>query len=351
MTDPEALHTAARRYCAEHADAWRVKYGEIAKRNERPATSGLLKKLGLTVGRTSDEGNRTFPRYKILDAILIEIERRIGSDFASLDDLRVWLVACAGAAYHEETREPDLRLSSIQETFMPESQERIRALGPKAKIVVEQSSEKKREVQHQAMKEERDSFTSYLNCLSSEELGAVARLSYRRTLSESESERLWALLGTRWGVDGHWYPHDRSSDSEPPPDTTAFQAEPFFDRRLVESLQKLIRRQGRARVYELREGRAVEYELDVDILRPWYNFNEGFWLDDSADWIVYASYEGSVTVGGAHLLPALQETWSNWSEYLYSDSEPGIERAVGPGVRSTSVRVAPPPGWEPPSDG
>lgn len=345
MTATESLHTAARRYCIDRAKYWRAKYAEIEKRNERPATLGLLAKLGLTVQHQTREGSATFPRYKILDAILIEVERRIGEEFPSLPDMKLWLIAAAQSAYEEEARPPDLVMSSMKEAFSPDVRERLQALGRKAKIVLGHESEIDRTLQNGAMKDECDSFAAYLNGLSSDGLANIEGLAYRRTLRDNESDRLWSLLGSRWGVDGQWYPTDRGGEDAPPEDTVAFQAAPFFDNRLVEAIQGVLRREGVTRVYELREfASSANYELDIELLRPWYTLDEGYWLDDSADWILYASHEGSVTVGGARLLPALKEVWSNWYEYVYAARALGVEREVGPGVMSTSVHVAPPPG-------
>jgi hypothetical protein len=305
--------------------------------------------LGLRAPGRSDEGRTIYPRYNILDAILVEIERRTGAEFTSREDVTRWLIAASRAAYEEETRPPDLVFSNISETFSPDFQERIRALGPKAKIVGGQGLVKDRAAQHRAMEEECDAFATYLTRLTEDDLVLVAPLPHRRTLDDSESDRLWSLLASRWGVDGQWYPLDWG-DEAPPRDTVAFRADPFFDKRVVQWLQHLLKRDAAVRVYELREGgRSADYEIDVELLRPWYTFDEGYWLDDSADWIVYASHEGSVTIGGARLLPALQEVWNNWHEYLYVTPEAGVERQVGPGVMSITVSVEPPPEWEHPT--
>jgi hypothetical protein len=193
------------------------------------------------------------------------------------------------------------------------------------------------------MQEERDALGTFVSSRSHSDLASVEPLPYRRTLSDDESGQLRSLLQTNWGVvNGEWYPFDRSQDDAPPANAVAFRSEPFFEPRLVESLQALLRRSGTRHVYELREGNtSADSEIDVELLRPWYNFDEGYWFGDSASWLIYASHEGSVTVGGERLLPALQQVWRNWSEYLYKGRELGAEQQIAPGVWSTSVEVEP----------
>jgi hypothetical protein len=56
------LHTAGRRYCLDRYDYWWKRYIEIQ-------TKGHDRK-----GNHTDEALRVFPRYNILNAILVEVE-------------------------------------------------------------------------------------------------------------------------------------------------------------------------------------------------------------------------------------------------------------------------------------
>ena len=343
MTDAEALHTAARRWCSERADRWRAQYDESARKIERPAKGGLLGELGLTTPGHPREAPNLVPHYKVLDAILVEIERRTGHEFSSLPDVRHWLMAAARTAYEEESRPPDLVIPSMKDAFSSDVRERIQELGPRAKVVVGGAREDDRARENRTMEEECEAFGAYVSALEGIDLAAVAPLPSRRTLSDEESQRLWSLLKSQWGVDGFWYPLDRSGHDTPPPDAVAFQAAPFWDNKLVEALQGIFRAAGLVRVYELREdAQSADREVDLELLRPWYNLNEGFWLDDTGDWVIYASHDGSVTVAGARLLPALKQVWRNWAEFTYSPPELGVERLVAPDVTTTSLRVEPP---------
>jgi hypothetical protein len=303
MIEAEALHTAARRYCMERTTGWAAN-------------------------------------------ILAEIERRTGDQFATVEELIPWLVAAADAAYADATRQADLTIS-FRDAFLPEMRARISQLGPKAKIVVGDLSRGAARAQETAMREERDAFVTYIGALSAQALAQVSPLPYRRTLADMESERLWSLLKMRWGVDGHWYPIDRDENDAAPRDAVAFQAQAFFDPSTLDVLLAVLRQHGTARVYELREGRhSADHEMDVELLRPFYNFNEGFWLDASRDWLIYASYKGSVTVAGETLVSVLCSVWPSWREHTYTAAQYGAETEVGPGIVSKAFRAEPPPGWE-----
>jgi hypothetical protein len=340
----------------ERADYWRAQYAEIAKNSERPAKSGLLRTLGLTVPGRSPKGLSIYPRYNLLDATLVEIERYVPADFSSLEDLRASLVASCEAAFGEETRPPDLVLSpddlfSSVDDVPPFSKlgDEIKALGRNAKIVGGHESERNRRTKSRAMQEERDAFIQFVSTRTEADLSAVEAFPYRRTLGDDEIDRLLAMLKSRWGIDGEWYPLDRAPDADPPADAVAFRARPFFDKRLVGALQSMFAATGVERVFELREGgSSASYEIDLALLRPSYNFDEGYWFDRSADWVIYASQDGSVTVGGASVLASLKSVWHDWSDHLFTEVELGEQREVGPGVWSTSVAVEPPPGWSPP---
>ena len=74
----------------------------------------------------------------------------------------------------------------------------------------------------------------------------------------------------------------------------------------------------------LRELRELETDADTEIelesLEPVYTGAEGFWLDASFEWLLYASHESSVTVAGATLLPRFRQAWPAWADRLYDAS-------------------------------
>lgn len=74
-----------------------------------------------------------------------------------------------------------------------------------------------------------------------------------------------------------------------------------------------------SRLWELRElDTDADCELDLEIFEPAYTGAEGFWTDRSFDWLIYASHEGSLTVAGRQLLPAFQQAFPQWREWIYA---------------------------------
>lgn len=77
----------------------------------------------------------------------------------------------------------------------------------------------------------------------------------------------------------------------------------------------LLSSRGVTRIWELRDY-GVEYCQDVLLFNPTYNGYEGYWTSDDLDWIVYASHEDSVTVGG-WLLDRIKARWSDWEQHIW----------------------------------
>ena len=280
MNQVEALHTAARRYTAEHAAKWGQRYSDLLADEDR-----ARRRKGLpepTTYNYSQEALATFPRYQVLDAIHAAVEALTPSDLGSLDEAREVLAATGASAESIFTRPPN------------------------------------GEAEQRAMNEEREQFAQYIRGLSNEELAEVDALPYRRTLTQAESTRAWKELNERWGVDGYWYPLDRPPDADPPPHTQAFTAEPFFEQDLQEHLRAALADLGVSRAWELRElDTDTNKEIELAVLEPVYTGAEGYWMDVSLAWLVYASHENSVTVAGERLLPELLRRWPDWRQHVY----------------------------------
>ena len=108
---------------------------------------------------------------------------------------------------------------------------------------------------------------------------------------------------------------------QPPPHAEAFNSDPFFDAQPQQHLRDALSELGVSRLWELRElDTDTNKELDLAALEPLYTGAEGYWTDATLDWLVYASHEGSVTVAGERLLPALQRRWPEWTQHGYDPS-------------------------------
>ncbi len=261
MTPCEALHTAARSYCQERIDYWHQRYSQLGQ-------------PGFRDGRHySDRHKKVFPRYNVLECILVEVER-----------LRP--EAC------RDLREFRNRLWSIGQSAQGHCTEYPRGT-----------------IEQRATQEERDLFSAFVDDLQAEALEEVMPLPYRRTLLDEESREVWDRIGQLFGLEAHehWYP----LQGERPPNTVAFAADPFYQHLPISRLQSLLADAGVSKVWELREY-GPEYEMDLALLDPIYNGAEGYWTSESLDWLLYASHESTVTVSGAWLLVRIQAVWPEW---------------------------------------
>lgn len=264
---PIALHTAARRYLMMVHSRWTERYAEIG---------------GGRSGAYTRQELDTFPRYNVANAMLEEVER--------LQPDEAWTLA--------EARERVVEAGACAQTVFTD---------PAGGVI-----------QARAMAEERSAFESYVRTLTEADLAHIEPLPYRRVLRASEVERGWRDLHDAWGVKGYWYPLDES----PRPDVIAFQA-PYFDRDVGgTALRRILDSRGVGRVYELREYGA-NYELALALLDPEYNGAEGFWYaapggPGAREWLVYASHESSLTIGGSWLIEEVKALWPSWDRYLWT---------------------------------
>jgi len=217
-----------------------------------------------------------FPRYNVLKAIRVEIERIDPNELDDLADTRELLLLAGAAAEDDFTRKP---------------------IG---------------EIDANAMANERHRFSDFIHGLSEFDLHSVSPLPYQRVLSESESDALWNRLRNRWQIaSGYWFPLAGCTL----PDVVAFQDRPFNDFSSTYCINDLLTSRGISRVWELREY-GPEYDLDVSLFDPHYNGAEGYWSSGDLDWIVYSSHESSITVGG-WLLVEIKARWPEWNQRIW----------------------------------
>ncbi len=245
---------------------WSKKYSEL-----------LSEEKGRLMSDYSDKALYTFPRYNVLNAILVETERFRPEEFESLEDARNFFKLIANEAQDIFTKPPN-----------------------------EKNSEK-------AMLEEREKLCKFIDKLKEQDLLSVEPLFYRRVLSEKESDSIWEKLKSRWDIPKwYWYP----LAIEKPENIEGFQ-DTYFEKEVgAEKLQEILRNRGVDKIYEIRED-GLAYEFELSIFEPDYNGAEGFWYDVNYDWIIYASHESSITIGG-WLLNEVKAVWTNWEERIWS---------------------------------
>ena len=264
--DIENLHAAARRYCMERGHFWRKQYFELDKEGRHNGRS------------LSDEALNIYPRYNCLDAILVEIEKYTPDDFSS----------------YLEGKDILIYAGNTSESLFTGSQSGI------AK---------------KAMQQERENFIEYIENIDHEQLKTIEPLFYRRVLSESESKSLWAMLQEKWNIQpkSHWYPLiDLSIDG-----LIAFQEEAFDHNFGIQNIRHILLKNGIKRVWTLTEF-GPEYELDISEFEPLYYHTgtENYSFSQQADWVIYASHEGAITIGGKVLIDEIKTKWPDWKCFV-----------------------------------
>jgi len=276
MTQNEAIHTAARRFCQERYDRYRAQYLE-----------GCGFRPGSSLMHAPSEAVRTFPaRMDMLDVIQIEIERLVPADFKHLKEARI-------------------RLCQVAEE------------GPcSPRLVV------RRDGAPEIMKEESADLIAYLQGVPANDLWNVPPLPFRRTLSDAERDAIWESLAERWHFErnGYFYPmEDRST----PDRMVAFKGSAFAssDAGPAALVRRILREWKTRHIWHLWAGRAfrgADCEADLDLLHPVSLAFEAYWTDSSYDWLIYTSHEGSITVAGNALVERLTAAWPGWQEHLWS---------------------------------
>jgi hypothetical protein len=264
-----ALHAAARRYCLERHAYWSQLYSELVRKRGDRQRDGY---------HYTPEALATFPRYNVLNAIRVELERFDPGKLGDLDDTRGLLILAGETAQDDSTQKP---ICAIDE---------------------------------RAMAEERSDFCRYLGELNLADLSAIEKLPYRRVLTSAESNAIWSGLQSRWETKkkGYWFPLAECKI----PDVVAFKTRGFEEAVAYDRLRETLASRGIGRVWELREY-GPEYEEDVALFEPYYNGAEGYWSSGDLDWIIYASHESSVTVGG-WLLAELKTLWPAWQAHVWT---------------------------------
>jgi hypothetical protein len=148
-----------------------------------------------------------------------------------------------------------------------------------------------------------------------------------REVDTSERDTLLLRLKDEWrvGPAQFWFPIAISGDENRPAHTEAFQALAFEEELTTETFRKILFDHQVEKAFELRESDDI-CEIELSQLYPIYTGLEGMWFTSQLDWLVYASHESSVTVGGKWLLPAVKAAWPNWEKRIYTT--PFYERTL-----------------------
>jgi hypothetical protein len=240
------LHSAARRYCMDQFSHWSALYEQIARNH------------GVNYTQAS---YNTFPRYSLLCIILNEVEKIDADHLPGFEELGSRLVEAG-------------RLASRWPIDTPAN-----------------------ETARLAIEDEREKFCTYIESLTPDSISFVEPLPYRRTLIPAEVESLWRRIEKRWGTSGrsYWYPFGEKTE----PTLAVFDSTAFEKHISHRQLRAVGLSLGFSRLYELREFGEGNCIMAIDLWQPRYaRDGEGFWVSDNLEWIMYASHESTITVGG-----------------------------------------------------
>lgn len=255
--DSGALHTSARRYLMARYDELTREYSELPR--DGRARDGY---------HYTTEAKRLFPRYNVVEAMLVEVER--------LD--------------------PDA---------LPEPLPLADALRLAADTARSPMTEASGGVEARAIEDERRLFRAAVDRFASGVGLDAAPLGYRRVLGPAESADWRARLAARWGVVGTaWHP---VLVHPVPDDVLVLREEAMWEEEHAGRVRRVLRDLGVGRVVELRE-HGVDHLLDLDLFAPTYTGAQGVWTDSGLDWVAHASHEWTVAFGGS-LATALPAAW------------------------------------------
>ena len=275
MDETTAVHTAARRYCEARFSEW-VQVYEDLQRNENWRVENLFK----PGWDYSEAAYKTFPRYRVAKNTRIEVERLRVDPRVSLSEMRKFLLEAsvkAEAALHAEL---------------------------------------KNKLAQAVIHEEAEDFRVYVEALTPRDLAQVAPLPYRWVLSKQDSERLWDGLRRTWSIgDDYWFPLKQGAM---PPNILPFHTDYFDSINGQDILRDALRKHSVSTVFLLHEFGDPDYEVELGIFEPGYrDGGEQYSTSVQSDWIVYASHESSITVGGEWLIDVFRKLHPECAGHTY----------------------------------
>ena len=224
----------------------------------------------------SEAAYALFPRYRLDEAIELEVERSTGLEFPSLEKTRGMLIEaciCALSILNREFQYSGLACVSLRDEFK--------------------------------------TFELYIKGLDPVQLSSIEPLPYRRVLRDLESKELREKLRTTWGAVGYWHPLAKCA---PDANVIAFHKELWNQRNGTALLFGAMQERAVERCFLLREG-PTDYELDRALMDPTYSGEESFATSDF-EWLLYSSHESSISVAG-WMADFFRMQWPDWENITY----------------------------------
>jgi hypothetical protein len=275
MDEKTALQTAARRYCQARFSEWVETYKQLQQKE-----GWQVEKLFQPGWSYSNEAYKTFPRYRIANDTLVEIERLVADSSASLNELKASLIEAAAKA--------------------------------QAKLELQLTNR----LAQEALREETEDFRIYIETLMRNDLVSVEPLPRRRVLNAEESREIWQDLKRTWHIEeGYWFP---LRNGPIPPHVLAFHTDYLQNIDGLKLIRKELEKRHVSTVFLLHEFGDPDYEIELGIFEPGYrDGGEQYSTSEQMDWMIYASHESSITVCGQWLTEIFRKLHPECTERTY----------------------------------
>jgi hypothetical protein len=151
-----------------------------------------------------------------------------------------------------------------------------------------------------------------------------------RILPQAEADAAWAALAHAWDIRAQiwWFPLVETRRTG----VAAFEAASFHATLGPSWLRGVLAARGVEAVVHFPEfAESPVHETSLGDASFRYDGEEGYWCDAreaGRDWLVYASHEDSVTVGGAWLIDQIQRAWPEWAAHLWNGSPDSYRAAA-----------------------
>jgi hypothetical protein len=184
------------------------------------------------------------------------------------------------------------------------------------------------EIAINGVQQEYKAFIDHIQSLDNQMLQAVEPLPYMRSLPLSEYKARLKSFGERWGIDmsqgwimRDYYPVTPLSPN--PPVLEAFDAQAIVDANGTQRVQRLLRENGVSRVYIFEENYpAIECDVSSLNLARAIPRIVSYIFSDALDWMIYTSWDGTVTIGGTWLLEQIKSEWKEWQKHRVEYFDP-----------------------------
>ena len=144
------------------------------------------------------------------------------------------------------------------------------------------------------------------------------RLQYdARLLTRAERTSVWDRVKKRWQIPDSWAWYPIIGEPGHLSHVICLQEQWFSFAISPERLAELLKQRGMKRVWGIKEGVGTIWEVESELIEPWYEMDECYWTSEELDWLLYVSHESSVTIAGEWFVDAVKNIWPEWEQHVW----------------------------------